>query len=69
MASVYTMDGNELTTGLQGCNTCDEAILAAQRIADRLSEDVHLEDDDGDWVVHPKRSDGTREPADPVEAP
>ena len=67
MAAVYTLDGNELTVGLQGCDVCDEAIQTAQRIADRLASDVHLVDDDGEWIVHPKVS-GARLPADPIEA-
>lgn len=64
MASIYTLDGNELSTGLQGCNTSDEAIQAAERHADNLGADVHLIDDDGEWIVHP-RIDGKREMADP----
>lgn len=67
MAGIYTMDGNELTVGLQGCNVCDEAIQHAQAFADQLSTDVHLVDDDGEWIVHPK-IDGKREPADPIES-
>ncbi len=38
MATIYTFDGDEITTGLQGCNVCDEAIQAAERIAD-----LHIE--------------------------
>ena len=63
MAAVYTLDGGELCTGLQGCDTCDEAIQAAWQHADQLAADVHLQDDDGDWLVHPKGG-GRREPAD-----
>lgn len=63
MASIYTSEGNELCTGLQGCNTCDEAIQAAERHADSLGTDVELHDDDGVWIVHPE-SGGKREPAD-----
>lgn len=65
MADIYTRDGNELSAGLQGCKTCDEAIQAAQRTADLLESDVHLVDDDGEWIVHPI-VDGVREPADPI---
>lgn len=53
MAAIYTMDGNELSAGLQGCRVCDEAIQAAERTADKRREDVHLVDDDGEWIVHP----------------
>ena len=64
MAAIYTMlNGGELCAGLQGCNVCDEAILAAQSWADELGEDVHLSDDDGEWMVHAKLANGTREPA------
>lgn len=62
MAAVYTLDGNELCTGLQGSDVCDEAIQAAERHADTLGADVHLVDDDGEWIVHPKIN-GVREPA------
>lgn len=66
MAAIYTLDGNELTAGLQGCTVSDEAIQAAERIADDLSSDVHLVDDDGEWIVHPMVS-GKREQAEPHE--
>lgn len=68
MAAIYTMDGDELTDGLQGCSVCDEAIEAACRTADRLGADVHLSDDDGDWIVHPVAADGSREAADPIDS-
>ena len=68
MASIYhTETGQSLCGGLQGCDTCDEAIRAAERIADQLGADVHLVDDDGEWLVHP-RIDGTRKPADEIDA-
>lgn len=63
-ASIYTLDGGELTTGLKTSSVCDEAIDAAQAYADARGEDVHLIDDDGEWIVHPMRS-GKREAADP----
>ena len=76
MAEIYTLDGDELTTGLQGCNTCDQAILGAQVWADRLGTAVHLVDDDGEWIVHPAETVGSgeyarqvREPADRMENP
>jgi hypothetical protein len=61
MAAIYTLEGNELSAGLQGCNVCDEAIQAAKRFAQQLGTDVHLVDDDGEWIVHP-----TDEAADPA---
>lgn len=63
MAAIYTLDGNELCAGLQGCKVSDEATQAAERIADDLNSDVHLVDDDGEWIVHPAVN-GKREPAD-----
>lgn len=65
-ASIYTQDGAELTTGLQVSAVSDEAIQAAERWADRRGEDVELHDDDGVWLVHPNRPDGSRELADKV---
>lgn len=62
-ASIYTLDGDTITTGLQGHHVCDEAILAAEHAADRLGTAVHLVDDDGEWLVHPAGADGTREAA------
>lgn len=65
MAAIYNMlDGTAITQGLQGCSVCDEAIQAARRIAADRGEDVHLVDDDGEWIVHP---DGTADEA-PVQA-
>ena len=68
MASIYDYEsGNELTTGLTGSQSCDEAIQAAQRTADRLGRPVLLADDDGDWKVYPARA-GKRRAATPEEA-
>jgi hypothetical protein len=53
MAAIYSLDGNEITVGLQGCNVCDEALQTAKRIADDRNECVELVDDDGRWLVHP----------------
>lgn len=64
MASIYTMDGEELSAGLQGCNVCSHALTAAEETADERGEDVLLVDDDGEWIVHPAIN-GKREPADP----
>jgi hypothetical protein len=69
MAAIYDYEtAYTLSDGLQGCNVCDEAIRAAQWTADDRGEDVVLEDDDGVWLVHPADGDGTREPADELEA-
>lgn len=65
-ASIYTMDGAELTTGLQGCTVCDEAIDLARRTAAERGEDVHLVDDDGEWIAHADGSPAT--PYAPVVA-
>lgn len=67
MARIYDHNGETLTEGLQGCTVCDEAIILAQRMADRRGQPVQLEDDDGTWLVHPSGPDGTRQPADPIE--
>lgn len=57
MASIYDYhNGYTITEGLQGSSVCDEAITAARRIAADREEPVLLEDDDGEWIVHP---DGT----------
>lgn len=65
MAAIYDYEtGSELTAGLQGCNTSDEAIQAAQRLADQRGEDVELWDDDGRWLVHPIGKGADREAAD-----
>jgi len=74
MAAIYNYQtGDEITAGLQGCKTCDEALQAAQRAADDKGEDVELVDDDGRWLVHPATWSGGehgnpvrkhREPAD-----
>ena len=53
MASIYSGNGNTLTEGLQGCNVCDAAIQSALRLAKTLEEPVYLDDDDGEWTVHP----------------
>lgn len=54
MAAVYDYyNGDVLTQGLQGCNTCDEALKAAKQIASTRKIKVVLEDDDGQWVVFP----------------
>ena len=67
MAAIYDYEtGDEITAGLQGCQVCDEAIQLAERAADERGEDVHLSDDDGEWLVHP-RINGEREAADALE--
>ena len=46
MATIYDMNGELIVGGLQ-----DEAIQAAHDLAGKAP--VILEDDDGDWMVHP----------------
>lgn len=54
MAAIYDYEtGNIICDGLQGRRVCDEAIQAARSIAAERGEAVHLEDDDGDWLVTP----------------
>lgn len=60
MASIYSVDGNEISLGLQGSDVCDEAWQAAVAIAEERGEPVWLDDDDGEWIIYP---DGSREPA------
>jgi len=59
MASISDEFGTMLTDGLQGSDTCDEAIKAAQQLAAQRGKAVYLSDDDGDWTVLP---DGTADP-------
>jgi len=66
MAEIYSMNGDEIALGLQGCNVCDEAIQAAKGIAQDLGKPVRLEDDDGLWDVFP---DGTVSEGDSWDAP
>lgn len=58
MATISDMQGQYLSQGLQGRNACDAAIQAARRMAAERNEDVLLDDDDGEWIVHP---DGSRD--------
>lgn len=55
-ASIYTVDGNELSAGMQTCRHCDEARQAARETARERQESVVLLDADGDWLVHPDGS-------------
>lgn len=58
MASIYDpIDGTVLVEGLQGSDVCDQAWQAARTMAAERGSDVELEDDDGNWLVHP---DGMR---------
>lgn len=58
MANIYDpIDGTALAEGMQGSNACDEAWQAACAMAAERGSDVELEDDDGEWLVHPN---GTR---------
>jgi len=61
MADIYTMNGEEITMGLQGSSVCDEAIQAAKATAKDREETVRLEDDGELWDVSP---DGSVEEGD-----
>ena len=50
-ASIYSLDGSELTTGLQTGAVCDEAIKTAWALAEEKGQAVHLVDHDGEWLV------------------
>ena len=57
MAAIYDYKtGNTITEGLQGCNTCDQAINMAIEMAAERGVPVVLEDDDGNWLVKPDGS-------------
>lgn len=58
MAEIYNRNAEEITVGLQSSSVCDEAILAAKRIAADMEEEVYLEDGDERMTVYP---DGTIE--------
>lgn len=63
MAEIYDAEtGDLLTAGLQGCSVCDEALIAATNLARDLNRDVHLSDDDGEWIVHPDGKIDTQQP-------
>lgn len=54
MAAIYnSITGDLITGGLQGCRTCVGALDMARKMARERNQAVHLEDDDGDWLVHP----------------
>lgn len=56
MAAIYDLEGCALTQGLQGSDTSDEALQTARRMAADRGEAVHLDDDDGEWLVDPDGS-------------
>ena len=56
MATIYNLDYEHISEGLQGSSICDEAIDAARAIAFERNEEVVLEDDDGCWIVRPDGS-------------
>lgn len=58
MATIYNVNAEYLTQGLQGSAVCDEAIITARRMAAERDEDVIIEDNDEFTLVHP---DGTSE--------
>ena len=53
MAAIYTMDGYTITAAIEGCKVSDIAIRTAERQARERGEDVHLVDDDGEWIISP----------------
>jgi hypothetical protein len=56
MATIYTIDGDIITEGLQGRAQCDEALQLARRIAAERDEAVELHDDGSAWRVEPDGS-------------
>jgi hypothetical protein len=56
--------GDAARTCVLNCMRTNEALRAAQNIADYLGEDVELHDDDGRWWVHPADENGECEAAD-----
>lgn len=57
MAAIYDIEtGDTITEGLQGCGMSDEAIQEARFIASERRESVHLDDDDGSWIISPEGS-------------
>lgn len=56
MATIYTLDGDIITDGLQGRAQCDEALQLAQRLASERDEAVELHDDGSAWRVEPDGS-------------
>lgn len=56
VASIFTMFGEKITTGLPVSAVSDEAFRAAQRIAAHRGEAVVLADDDGEWIIQPDGS-------------
>jgi len=54
MAAIYNVQtGDTIASGLNGSKLCDQAVQIAWRIAVERGETVVLEDDDGDWLIHP----------------
>ena len=54
MAAIYdARDGIAISEGLQGCDTCDEAMQAAETIIrkGKYPDGLELVDDDGIWRV------------------
>src|SRR6201996_3535233 len=51
-ATIYDYEtAMPITEGLQTARVCDEAIIAAKRIAKEAGKSVVLEDSDGMWIV------------------
>jgi len=53
MATIYTVNGDQLSSGLQGSDVCDEAKRIAKQTARERNEAVVLEDAGEQWTVHP----------------
>lgn len=47
--SIYNANAEQLTAGLQGPEVCDEAKIAAQRLANDRGESVWIGPDDAEW--------------------
>ncbi len=55
MATLFDLlSGDTITEGVPGCNTCDEGIRMALRIAQDGRRTVILDDDDGEWLIGPR---------------
>jgi acyl CoA:acetate/3-ketoacid CoA transferase alpha subunit len=52
-ARIYDRDANILCDGLQPSSRCDEAVIAAKKLAAHTRRTVALEDSDGWWTVTP----------------
>ena len=54
MAAIYNYQtGDVICEGLQGSNACDYAWHVACELAAEQDQPVVLDDDDGEWIIHP----------------